>query len=169
MRRWGIAVVLLVSAVACGPVTPTWEERYVARVTRQLQQADEVRAAQRAAEPIFRAHVAGCVKQLPAWCVRAIDYYVAKPPHSMTELQEIIKVDTIWQDDVESALSEFPSARIRGPHGCEFGYRKCMAEADPSGEFNKWNSYWDRTDTFWGGSGYAAGYDDGYEDGQDDE
>jgi ferredoxin-NADP reductase len=161
MRRWGIAVVLLVSAAGCGPVTPTYEELRAAQVTRQQQQVAEVYAAQQVAEPRFRAQVAACVERSSC----AIAFYIHRP-YSLHEMQEKANLSEV---EFKFAVESTPNARIRGPRGCEFGYRKCMEEADPSGEFNKWNSYWEYTDPSWGGGGYAAGYDDGYEDGQDDD
>ena len=157
-----ILLALLVSTAACGPVT-TEDARMPALrttwVTRMQQKADEAFGATRDAEPIFRARVATCVEQLPVGCVRAIDYYLSPPPYSMSDIQEMIKAD---EDPTDFLESNDPSLQIRGPGRCEFGFRGCMTEADPSGEL-KWYWNWECTDCVI--ADYAAGYDDGYEDG----
>jgi hypothetical protein len=157
-----ILLALLVSTAACGPVTTQDERMPTLRttwVTRMQQKADEAFGATRDAEPIFRARVATCVEQLPVWCVRAIDYYLSPSPYSMSDIQEMIKAD---QDPTAFLEGNDPSLQIRGPGWCEFGFRKCMTEADPSGEL-KWYSYWECMDCV--SDDYAAGYDDGYKDG----
>jgi len=151
-----ILLALLVSTAACGPVTT---EHGTTWVTRMQQKADEAFGATRDAEPIFRARVATCVEQLPVGCVRAIDYYLSPSPYSMSDIQEMIRAD---EDPTDLLESNDPSLQIRGPGRCEFGFRGCMIEADPSGELT-WSWNWECTDCVI--ADYAAGYDDGYKDG----
>src|SRR4029453_1366350 len=157
-----ILLALLVSTAACGPVT-TEDARMPALrttwVTRMQQKADEAFGSARAAGPIFRARVATCVEQLPVGCVRAIEYYLSPSPYSMSDIQEMIKAD---EDPTDFLENNDPSLQIRGPGRCEFGFRGCMTEADPSGEL-KWYWNWECTDCVI--ADYAAGYGDGYEDG----
>ena len=165
MRRIGvrrIVLALLVSTAACGPVTTKDARMPAVRttwVTRMQQKADEAFEATRDAEPSFRARVATCVAQLPVGCARAIDYYLSPSPYSMSDIQTMIRAD---EDPTDLLESNDPSLQIRGPGRCEFRFRGCMTEADPSGEL-EWYSYWECTDCVI--ADYASGYDDGYKDG----